>query len=281
MFTTRSVRRFGSRRAEPAQSFREIDLPVPVTSAQSLEKAVLESLTSKTKLLVIDHITSPTALVFPIGSIIAGCKKKGVEVLVDGAHAPGTLPLNIAALGATYYAANLHKWVCAPKGSALLWVAPHRQREIHPAVVSHYLDDGFAAEFAWQGTRDISSWLTVPAAIAFMADLGWEGVMHHNHALACWAHRMLVNAFGVEPISPLDGTLIGSMASVRLPPPLNTLSQAQITQLQQRLYTEFGIEVPLMSWNGVNMLRISCQVYNRPDQYEKLAEIINACRVSR
>jgi isopenicillin-N epimerase len=268
----RQAMRLTARRA--GATLREIDIPLPAKSSDDLASIVLDRLSPRTRLLVIDHVTSPTALVVPVGQIIAGCKGAGVEVLVDGAHAPGMLPLNVAGLGATYYAANLHKWCCAPKGSAFLWVHPDRQKQVHPAVVSHYLDDSFIREFGWQGTRDISAWLTTPAALEFMAGLGWERVMDHNHRLAAWAHRMLCARFESEPISPLDGSLIGSTATVRLPAKFRDMPIAEIESMQQRLYSEFKVEVPLMRWNDQALLRVSCQVYNVPEDYQRLADVI-------
>ena len=224
---------------------------------------------------MVDHVTSPTALVFPVEKIIAGCRARGVDVLVDGAHAPGMLDLNVERLGAAYYAGNLHKWPCAPKGSAFLWMRRDRQADVHPLVLSHHLGEGFAREFGWQGTRDLSAWLTLPRALAFMADLGWDHVRRHNHDLAAWAHRLLCDRWRVEPLSPTDGALLGSMAAVPLPPPLNRMTEAEGLALQQRLYTEHRVEVPLMSWNGRWLLRVSCQVYNAPVQYERLAELVS------
>jgi isopenicillin-N epimerase len=151
-------------------------------------------------------------------------------------------------------------------------VHPDRQKQVHPAVISHYLDDSFVHEFGWQGTRDISAWLTTPAALQFMADLGWEHVMDHNHRLAAWAHRMLCARFNSEPITPLDGSLIGSTATVRLPGKFREMPIAEIECMQQRLYSEFKIEVPLMRWNDQAFLRVSCQVYNVPEDYERLAD---------
>ncbi|HET6249175.1 MAG TPA: aminotransferase class V-fold PLP-dependent enzyme [Tepidisphaeraceae bacterium] len=268
----RQAMRLTARRA--GATLREVAIGLPVKSSEQIAQLVLEAISPRTRLLVIDHITSPTGLVFPVEKIIAGCAAKGVEVLVDGAHAPGMVPLNIGTLGATYYAANLHKWACAPKGSAFLWVMPQRQRDVHPAIVSHWLDDSFTKEFGWQGTRDISSWLTAPAALAFMADLGWDRIMSHNHHMAAWAHRFLCEKFDVEPLSPLDGSLLGSTATVSLPGKWKDRTLEEIEALQQRIYCEFGIEVPLMRWNERAMLRVSCQVYNMPDEYERLAKVI-------
>jgi isopenicillin-N epimerase len=222
---------------------------------------------------VIDHVTSPSGLVFPVAQIVAGCRDRGVDVLVDGAHVPGMIALDVEALAPAYYAANLHKWVCAPKGTAILWVSPRHQAEVHPTVISHNLDAGFAREFAWQGTRDIAAWLTAPVAIEFMSGLGWDRVLDHNHRMAVWAHQMLTDRWGVEPVSPLDGSLLGSMAAVRLPGRLADFDGNQLAALQQRLHDQHRIEVPMIPWKPA-MLRVSCQVYNRPEEYERLGEVI-------
>ncbi len=270
----RQTMRLAARRAGAV--CREVAVPLPVASAGEVLAAVVAGLTDRTRLVVVDHVTSPTGLVFPVAAVAAECRRRGVDVLVDGAHVPGMLPLDVAAVGATYYAANLHKWVCAPKGTAFLWVDPARQAEVHPTVVSHNLDEGFAREFAWQGTRDVSAWLAAPAALAFLADLGWDRVLDHNHRLAAWAHGRLTAAWGVEPISPPDGSLLGSTAAVRLPGRLAMLDGAGLAAMQQRLHDEFRVEVPLVGWPGGNLLRVSCQVYNEPADYDRLADVITA-----
>jgi isopenicillin-N epimerase len=257
-------------------SYREIPVPTPVESAAQIAQTIADAIGDRTRLLVIDHITSPTALLFPVEPIAAACAARGVELLVDGAHAPGMLDLDVPATGATYYAGNLHKWSCAPKGCAFLWVAPHRQADIHPCIISHMYGQGLAAEFGWQGTRDASGWLTIPAALRFMSDIGWERIRQHNHALAVWAHAMLCQRFGVPPLSPIDGSLLGATATVRLPPPLADMNDDQAKALQQSLYTDHRIEVPLVAWQGAHHLRVSCQVHNRPDDYHRLAEVISA-----
>jgi isopenicillin-N epimerase len=255
-------------------TYREVDVPTPVASARQLADAVTAALSDRTRLLMIDHVTSPTGLVFPVAEIIAACAGRGVDVLVDGAHAPGMLDLDLPALGAAYYAGNLHKWTCAPKGCGFLWVRPDRQADLHPAVVSHNYHTGLAAEFNWQGTRDTSAWLCIPAALAFMSDLGWERIRRHNHALATWAHHLLCDRFDVEPLSPVDGSLLGATATVRLPGRLAALTEEQARPLQQDLYTTDRVEVPLVPWRGAMHLRVSCQVYNRPEDYRRLAEVI-------
>jgi isopenicillin-N epimerase len=251
--------------------YRELDIPIPVTSADDIARRIIAALTGRTKLLVIDHITSPTALIFPVGQIVAACNERGVEVLVDGAHAPGMLELDLAGLNPTYYAGNLHKWVCAPKGSGFLYVRPDRQADIHPCIVSHYFATDFVREFNWQGTRDFSSWFSVPAAIEFMSNLGWSRVRAYNHALTNWAHSMLAERWRVQPISPLRGEVLGSMVSLRLPAPLAHLSDVEAKRIQHLLYHEHRVEAPIMQWNGHTLIRPCAQIYNSPDDYERLA----------
>jgi isopenicillin-N epimerase len=255
-------------------TYREIELAVPIDSPEAIERAVLGALSSKTKLLVIDHVTSPTALVMPIERIIAGCAERGVDVLVDGAHGPGMLAMDIGELAPAYYAGNLHKWTCAPKGCGFVWVRPDRQSKIHPLVISHHFEQGMAKEFSWQGTRDISAWLSAPLAIEYFAELGWDQVMAHNHAMAVWAQQMLCERWKVTPISPADGTMLGAMATVPLPAALQELTEKELGELQRRLHDEQRIEVALLRWAGRNYVRPCCQIYNVGEEYERLAGVI-------
>jgi isopenicillin-N epimerase len=260
-------------------AYREVDVPVPLASADEVVEKVTSALGARTRLLVIDHVTSPTAVILPVERIAAACAARGVDVLVDGAHAPGMLAgLDVPATGAAYYAANLHKWCCAPKGSAFLWVRPDRQAQVHPLVVSHHFGKGLEREFAWQGTRDFSSWLSVPAALGFMGALGWEAVMAHNHAMAVWAQHVLCERWGVRPLSPGSGELIGSMASVPLPGELGRLDEASAQGVQRRLYDEFRIEAPIMLWQDRAFVRPCCQVYNVPGEVQRLAEAVDQIR---
>jgi isopenicillin-N epimerase len=261
-------------------TYRELDLPTPLAGPEDITRVITQNLSERTRLVVIDHITSPTGLVFPVADIARACAARNIELLIDGAHAPGMVELDVPATGATYYAGNLHKWACAPKGVAFIWVAPHRQKDIHPCVVSHRYGEGLAAEFGWQGTRDASAWLTLPTALKFMNDLGWDNVREHNHSLAVWAHAMLCERFGVAPLTPLDGCLLGSTATLRLPVPLSEMTETQANTLQQSLYTHDRIEVPLMPWQDQWYLRVSCQVYNTPEDYHRLAAAIIAAAAS-
>jgi isopenicillin-N epimerase len=255
-------------------AYKEVEIPVPISSLGEIEDRILSAVTSQTKLLVIDHITSPTAIVFPVASILTACKDLGVDVLVDGAHAPGMLPLEIEKLSPAYYAGNLHKWGCAPKGSAFLWIRPDKQAGIHPLVISHFLNSSLSQEFGWQGTRDISSWLSIPRAIQYMADIGWPRIMAHNHAMAVWANQFLCAEWNVGSISPIDGSMLGSMATVPLPPPLDRLPLEGVLKIQQQLHDQFRVEVPIMTWAGLNYVRPCCQIYNIAEDVHRLGDSV-------
>jgi isopenicillin-N epimerase len=256
-------------------SYREVEVPLPVTGPEEVAERVIAGLSDRTRLLVIDHVTSPSALIFPVDPIVHECNKRGVDVLVDGAHAPAMLPLDVGRIGAAYYAGNLHKWAFAPRGAAFLRVRPDRQADIHPTVISHRLGEGIAREFGWQGTRDVTAWLTAPRAVAFLAELGEQRVREHNHALAVWAHQMLCDRWGVDPLSPIEGSMRSSMATVTLPGGLQGMTDADGEAFQRRLYTAHRFEVPVHQFAGRWVLRVSCQVYNLAAQYERLADVVN------
>jgi isopenicillin-N epimerase len=187
------------------------------------------------------------------------------------------LPLNIEEIGAAYYSGNLHKWMCAPVGAAFIWVRPDKQRDIHPTTISHFLNEGFTNEFNWQGTRDITPWLCVEDAMKYLERLGWDRVMRHNHELAAWVQRMLCDRWNVEPGSPVDGSMIGSMATVQLPgQEILRRKFPEFLQLRERVFNEFRIEVPVVDWMGKLWVRPCCQVYNQSEQYERLADAVLA-----
>ena len=228
------------------------DIPFPISSDEQVVDAIAGCLTSRTKLVLVDHVTSQTALVLPIARIVTAMESRGIEVLVDGAHAPGMVPINLEALGASYYAANLHKWVCAPKGSGFLYVRQDKRGKVRPTSISHGANSPrtdrsrYLIEFDWTGTGDPTPWLTVPEALRFVGSLagGWDGVRHANHALALTARDRICAALEIEKPAPDD--MIGSMTSIPLPhgtkspaPPL------YIDPLQERLLSEFSIEVPV------------------------------------
>ena len=249
------------------------DIPFPIASPGVVVERVLEKVTDRTRLLLIDHVTSQTALIFPLQQLVDELQQRGIDTLVDGAHAPGYLPLNLRELNAAYYAGNLHKWVCAPKGAAFLYVRENRRAGIRPAVISHGANalrrdrSRFLLEFDWTGTFDPTPWLCVPDALRFMASLlpgGWPMIVHRNNELALRARDLLCETLRIEP--PAPDSMLGAMAAVPLP-------DCDADALQDRLLFEHHIEVPLMPWPKP-LLRISAQLYNVFEDYEKLAEAL-------
>jgi isopenicillin-N epimerase len=259
-------------------------IPFPVASPQQVVDAVLARVTPRTRLALVDHITSPTGLILPIARIVAELAARGVETLVDGAHAPGMVPLDLRGLGAAYYSANCHKWLCTPKGSAFLWVRRDRQADVHPLTISHGAKGEragrtrFRLEFDWTGTQDPTAWLTVPMAIDYLAGLvpgGWPALMARNRALALDARRLLGAAVGTPAACPEE--MIGSLASVILPDSVTTETGWRVPEpLQARLFAGHAIEVPIMRWPAPprRLIRVSAQLYNRGEQYARLAEAL-------
>ncbi len=254
----------------------EAVVPFPIESEQQVITAVESALSSRTRLAVLDHVTSCSALVLPVARLVELCRARGVPVLIDGAHAPGMLPLDLEALGADYYSGNCHKWLCAPKGCAFLWAAPERQADLHPLVISWGWPEGFQAEFAWTGTRDPSPWLAVTAALAFLRRVAWAHRWDHNDSLAAWAARLLEEAWGAAPSAPAG--MRASMATVAVPGNWPA-SKAMADRLHDDLLQRFGIEVPVMDFAGRLWIRVCAQVYNEPWEYERLAEAV--CRILR
>jgi isopenicillin-N epimerase len=259
----------------------EFDVPLPTGGPDDFAKTFVECLPSRTRLLMIDHVSSPTGLIFPIEQILEAVTPLGIETIIDGAHAPGMLEVNVSRLldlGAIAWTGNLHKWAFAPKGCAMLQVHPSLRDRVQPNVISHNADETFYDRFIWQGTADFTSWLCLPEALAFGEDVfGWAELRASNHALAVWAHELLCTAWDVEPISPLDGSMIGSIASV--PVPESVRSQFKEPEsLMAALYERHRIEVPLMLWNERWHLRISAQAFNEPSEYESLAEAVLGLR---
>lgn len=258
-------------------------VPLPVRSPDDVVEAVLARTTPRTRLALIDHITSPTGLILPVERLTAELAARGVDVLIDGAHAPGMVPLNLATLGATYYSGNCHKWLCAPKGSAFLWTRREEQPAVRPLTISHGATavrpgrSRFRLEFDWTGTSDPTAWLTVPKAIEYLGGLvdgGWPALMARNRALALDARRLLCAAAGTAP--PCPDEMVGSLAAVRLPDGTTDVGWRRPDPLQARLYEGWNIEVPVMSWPAAprRLVRISAQLYNRRAHYERLAEAL-------
>jgi isopenicillin-N epimerase len=246
----------------------EATVPFPLQDAAQVVAAVSSQIGPRTRLAIFDHITSSTAVIFPVRELTALCRAAGVPVLIDGAHAPAMLSLDVPTIGADWYTGNCHKWLMAPKGSGFLWVAAERQANIHPLVISHGYGQGFTAEFDWVGTRDPSAWLSVPAAIDFHERLGGAKLRERNAALAREQASLLAHAWKTERGAP--DPLTGSMATIRLP--LREPATAErALGLRRKLFDDHRIEAPVNAFAGALWVRISAHAYNRPADYARLA----------
>ncbi len=255
-------------------------IPFPIDSPQQVIAAVIERVSPKTRLALLDHVTSQTGLIFPIQELAKELQQRGVDTLVDGAHAPGMISLDLREIGATYYTGNCHKWLCAPKGAAFLYVRRDKQSEIRPLTISHGTNSPrtdksrFQLEFDWTGTDDPTAYMSVPEAIAFMGSLlpgGWTELRQQNHQLVLQGRRLLCEALEVQPLCPEE--MIGSMAVVPMP---TTLENRDFMSIHDELFDKFGIQVQVMPWQEQPRLlvRISTQIYNTLEEYEYLAKVL-------
>jgi isopenicillin-N epimerase len=262
-------------------------IPFPLTEEGEVIEAVLERVSSRTRLLLIDHVTSQTGLVLPIGRLVGEAQGRGVDVLVDGAHAPGMVTVDLDSIGAAYYTGNCHKWICAPKGAAFLHVREDRRHGLRPLVISHGANarstgrSRFHLEHDWTGTRDPSAWLSVPTALRVMESMvegGWDEIRRRNRELVLEGRQALCDALGID--APCPRSMIGSLASLPLPDgdsgAVNELFP--FDRLQDRLFQEHLIEVPVIAWPRPprRLVRISAQLYNSSSQYAALASALQA-----
>ncbi len=259
-------------------------VPFPLRDPAEVVDAVLARVTARTRLALLDHVTSPTGLVFPIAPLVAALAARGVDTLVDGAHAVGMLPLDLSALGAAYYVGNCHKWLCAPKSVGFLHVRRDRQALVRPLAISHGAGlqhparSRFLLEFDWVGTVDPTPALCVPEAIRVVGAMlpgGWPSVREHNRTLVLAGRRVLADALGIR--EPAPASMIGSLAALPLAdgaaaavPSTSPLhGDPELDALRER----HGFEVPVVPWPAPprRLLRISAQLYNTAADYERLA----------
>jgi len=252
---------------------RVVELPPPSRGPSAFPEAVAAAIGPRTRLAVMDHITSESALVLPIADIVARCRERGVAVVVDGAHAPGAVALDVPAIGADAYVGNLHKWAHAPRSSAFLWATKERQEGLHPPVISWGLEKGFTAEFDWVGTKDPTPYLAAPEGIAFMRELGMEAMHAHNHGVAWEAARILSRRWNTPYEIP--EAMVGTMVTVPLPDRLGSSSE-DAARIRDALLMGDRIEVQLHAWKGRLWTRVSAQVYNDIADVERLAAAITA-----
>ncbi len=265
-------------------------VPFPTRDPSQVVEAYLEAVTPRTRFALVSQVTSPTALVLPVAAIVRELDRRGVDTLVDGAHAPGMVPLDVNAIGAAYWTGNGHKWMCAPRGAAMLYVRADLRAGIRPLVISHGRNDErtdrtrFRLLFDWMGTIDPTAILALPAAIRYVGGLhdeGWAGLMATNAALARRGRDLICAALGVP--APAPDVMLGSMAAIPLPG--IAPSRAAASRLQATLLDEERIEVPVFPFPvpaaidpggspAMTILRISAQRYNHADEYAALAEAL-------
>ncbi len=254
-------------------SFVTRETPLPLIDADAWLEAFWAGVTPRTKVIFASHISSPTALTFPVARLCARAREAGIITLIDGAHAPGQLDLDLPAVGADYYTGNCHKWFCAPKGSAFLYARPEAQAVLEPLVVSWGWESEtpgpsrFQDLYGWTGTADPSAYLSVPAAIRFQRENDWAGVRKACRALVDRASERITALSGRWPLSSDADGFWTQMRAFELPP-----GDAQA--LQKRLWEDFAIEVPVMAWKGKRLLRLSIQAYNAEEDVDRLTEAL-------
>lgn len=261
--------------AERGARYVRAAVPVPVRTPGEVAEHIWSAVTPRTRVLAVSHITSPTALIFPLAEVIGRARSSGILTVVDGAHAPGQIPFDLRQLNVDFYAANCHKWLCAPKGTGFLFARRDLQDRLRPPITSWGDESDLAGpshflnEFEWQGTADLAGYLAVPEAIRFLRDHEWDGVRERAHALVRAFRSALAELTGLEALCADDPAWYAQMASMALPIPVE-----EARAFQQRLLEEFAVEIPVMRWNGRALLRISVQAYNTPEEVDTLVRAV-------
>lgn len=257
-------------------------VPFPVRSDDDIVNAILEAVTPATRLVMISHITSPTALVFPAARLVKELSARGIDTLIDGAHAPGNIPLNLKDIAATYYVGNCHKWMCSPKGAGFLYIHDAAKREaVSPVTISHGLNSTrtdrsrYRLLFDWTGTDDYTAWLSVPEAIRTLDSMlpgGWPAVFDDNHRKVLAARDHFLQTLGGE--APAPDSMLGMMATVPLPDAAH--NEGEPDPQFKDLYEEHRIQIPYISFpkHPRRWVRLSAQLYNDPSQYEYAAAVL-------
>ena len=244
-------------------------IPLPIQTEDEFISLLWKGVTSKTKVIFLSHITSPTATIFPVAAVCERARQEGILTVVDGAHAPGQIPLDMESIGVDFYGGNLHKWLCAPKGAGFLYAHPSVQHLLKPLIVSwgyeseNPSNSKFVDYHEWTGTRDIAAYLAVPAAIKFQADQNWESVRGDCHILAKEAQQRICELTGLAPLHA-DESCFGQFVSIPLP------DQISPALLKDALYGRYKVEVPILSWKDRKLIRVSVQGYNTPRDIDKL-----------
>lgn len=275
-----AVLRIWRRACERAQAKAVVQpMSRPITSADEQVAALISGVTERTKLIVVSHITSQTAVILPVEAICREAAKRGIPVCVDGPHALATVDVHLRRLGCDFYCASGHKWLSAPFGSGFLFVAKRWQQKLSPPVMSwggsvsgrpaHWQD-----EFRWLGTRDPAPFLTMPTAIEFLERDGLEKFREQTHELAKYARQRIIELTGLEPPIPDSREWYGSMIAMPIPVDGPAPKQGIRDQLQTPLWEKFGIEIPIIHWRGERLIRVSCHLYNTREHIDQLIDAL-------
>lgn len=275
-----AVQRIWQRACDKAgATARTVRLPLPFRSAGETCDAILAAASERTRLIVVSHVTSPTAVILPVAEICRRANECGIPVAIDGPHAIAQVPLDIEGLGCAFYAASCHKWLSAPIGSGFLYAAKPFQKQVRPPVLSWgrippTKIESWSDEFVWSGTRDPSAYLSVPAAIDFLENIGLDAFRSRTHWLAQHARRKLIELTGLEPVVSDDPAWYGSMAHSPLPPPRGGKVGDEgcpiSNPLQNTIWQQLQIEVPVVEFHGVRYIRVSCHLYNDTEEIDRL-----------
>jgi isopenicillin-N epimerase len=252
-------------------ALKTVTIHYPVRDPGDVVEAIVRAITPKAKIAIVDHVTAQTALVMPVAAIAKECHARGVPVLVDGAHAPGSRRIDITSLGVDWYAANLHKWAHAPRGCGILWAAPDRQPILHSPIVSWGRDRGFLHEFEHTATSDPTAFLSAPEGIALLEEWDFDAVVRYMHDLAWDAAHALTERWRTDFATPRE--MVGSMVTVPLPASAGA-TEDDATRLRLALLTEDRIEIPLHASAGRLWARVSTQVYNDTKDVMTLGEAV-------
>jgi isopenicillin-N epimerase len=248
-------------------------VPLPIRSADEVIEDIWSGVTEHTRALYLSHITSPTALILPIDELVRRAREVGILTVIDGAHAPGQVPVDLQALGPDFYGGNCHKWMNSPKGAGFLYARRGAQPLLEPLIGGRMDGDAegsrLVGEHEYQGTRDLAAFLAVPAAIRFMEDRDWPTVQRACHELVCYARDEFAAFTGLSPVCPDDPAWFAQMAVLRIPP-------CDTSALYCNLWEEHAIEIPVCTWNGQQFLRLSVQAYNTREDVAALIQAVKA-----
>jgi isopenicillin-N epimerase len=256
------------------RGFTYVNRPVSLASQETFIDSFWSGVTPRTRVIFLSHITSPTALIFPVREIIQRARAAGIVTVIDGAHVPGQIPLDLDSLGADFYGGNLHKWLCAPKGAGFLYARPEMQSLLKPLVVSWGYEpeisgaSAFVDQHEWWGTRDIAAFLSAPAAIKFQERNHWDKVRDACHVLARDAQQRICELTGLAPLHAQSENWFAQLTAAPLP------ASTDLAALKVRLYDEHRIEVPLIAWGNMKLIRVSIQGYNSKRDVDHLLKAL-------